>query len=73
VTGEDAGPDPPPVLDWRDAKHWSWTAKQCRYCPGLTNLRDSHGSHSHKCCAEDALAQQAADATAAYRQNGQTT
>ncbi|MFM9635893.1 hypothetical protein [Streptomyces turgidiscabies] len=70
MTGEDAGPDPPPLLDWRDARHWSWTAKQCRYCPGLTNLRDSKGKAAHKICAEQALAQQAADTAAAYHNEG---
>lgn len=70
MSGEDAGQDPPPVLDWRDARHWSWTAKQCRYCPGLTNLRDSKGKPAHKTCAETALAQQAAEQADAYRNEG---
>jgi hypothetical protein len=35
----------------------------------MTNLRDSHGKPAHKCCAEAALQQQAADAADAY-QNG---
>jgi hypothetical protein len=69
VSGEDAGPDPPPVLDWRDASHWSWTAKQCRYCPGLTNLRDSKGKPAHKSCAEEALARQAEEAADEYLPN----
>jgi hypothetical protein len=62
---EPAGRDPP-LLDWRDAKHWSWTQKQCRYCPGLTNLRDSKGKAAHKICAEEALARQAEEATDEY-------
>lgn len=67
MTGEDAGPDPPPLLDWRDAKHWSWTAKDCRYCGRPTNLRDSKGKPAHKVHAEQALAQQAAEAADAYQ------
>ncbi|MGW6455000.1 hypothetical protein ACWF94_03595 [Streptomyces sp. NPDC055078] len=65
-------PPPPPggLLDWRHPDHWSWTAKQCRYCPGLTHLRDSKRKPAHKVCAEQALAQQAADAADAYHQNG---
>lgn len=55
------------LLDWRDARHWSWTAKPCRYCGGLTNLRDSKRSPAHKTCAETALAQQAAEAADAYQ------
>jgi hypothetical protein len=64
---------PPPsaggLLDWTDRKHWSWTAKPCRYCDKPTNLRDSKRSPAHKTCAEAALQQQAADAADAY-QNG---
>lgn len=70
MSSEPAGPDPPPLLDWRDPKHWSWTPKQCRYCPGLTNLRDSKGKPAHKACAEAALAQQAAEAADAYHNEG---
>lgn len=69
MSGEEAGPDPP-LLDWSDRSHWSHTAKQCRYCPELTNLRDSKGKPAHKICAEQALAQQAADAVDAYHQEG---
>lgn len=71
MTARRPRPQPPPsgVLDWRDPSHWSWQARQCRYCPGLTNLRDSHGKPAHKTCAEAALQQQAADAADAY-QNG---
>lgn len=65
---------PPPVpgglLDWTDPSHWSWTAKSCRYCGGLTNLRDSKRSAAHKTCAEQALAQQAAEAADAYQNEG---
>jgi hypothetical protein len=66
MNGPTPGPDPPRLLDWRDPTHWSWTAKQCRYCPGLTNLRDSKGKPAHKTCAEEALARQAAEAAEAY-------
>ncbi|MFI0236367.1 hypothetical protein [Streptomyces sp. NPDC016845] len=66
-----APPAPPPggVLDWRDAAHWSWNPKPCRYCDKPTHLRDSRRSPAHKVCAEEALAIQAADAADAY-QNG---
>jgi hypothetical protein len=69
VSGEEAGRDPP-LLDWRDASHWSRTPKPCRYCQGLTNLRDSKRSPAHKSCAEAALAQQAADLADAYHNEG---
>ncbi|MFJ6566264.1 hypothetical protein ACIQNU_02500 [Streptomyces sp. NPDC091292] len=64
-------PQPPPtgLLDWRDPSHWSWTEKPCRYCGVPTQLRDSKRKPAHKTCAEQALAQQAADAADAY-QNG---
>ncbi|MFC5202799.1 hypothetical protein [Streptomyces kaempferi] len=66
-----APPPPAPggLLDWRDASHWSWTEKPCRYCGKPTNLRDSKRSPAHKTCAEAALAEQAADAADVY-QNG---
>ncbi|MDX3639289.1 hypothetical protein [Streptomyces sp. MB09-02B] len=67
MSAEPAGRDPPPLLDWSDRSHWSHTARQCRYCPGLTNLRDSKGKAAHKVCAEEALAQQAAEAADAYQ------
>lgn len=62
-------PQPPPtgLLDWRDASHWSWTAKPCRYCGKPTFLRDSKRSPAHKTCAELALQQQAADAAEIYQ------
>jgi hypothetical protein len=69
MAGTPAGRDPPPVLDWTDRSHWSHQQKPCRYCQGLTNLRDSKRSPAHKVCAEEALAQQAAEAADAY-QNG---
>lgn len=56
----------PPLLDWRDPAHWSWDAEPCRYCAGPTHLRDSKRKPAHKTCAEQALAQQAADTAAAY-------
>lgn len=61
-----------PLLDWRAATHWSHTAKPCRYCGWPTNLRDSKRKPSHKVCAEQALATQAADMADAY-QNGHLT
>lgn len=67
MSGNEAGPDPPPLLDWRDASHWSWTEKPCRYCQQPTNLRDSKRSPAHKTCAETALATQAAEAADAYQ------
>lgn len=66
MNGGEAGPDPPPLLDWRDPSHWSWTAKDCRYCGRPTNLRDSKRSPAHKSCAEEAIARQAAEAAESY-------
>ena len=66
MTGIESGPDPPPLLDWRDARHWSHTQKPCRYCGRRTNLRDSKRSPAHKVCAETALARQAAETAQAY-------
>ena len=60
----------PPLLDWGHPRHWSHTAKPCRYCGRDAHLRDSKGKPAHKVCAEAALAQQAADTAAAY-QTGQ--
>jgi hypothetical protein len=56
----------PVLLDWRSPAHWSWTAKPCRYCGRETNLRDSKRAPAHKTCAEEAIAQQAVEAAAAY-------
>lgn len=70
MSAEPAGRDPPRLLDWRDASHWSRTPKPCRYCGGLTNLRDSRRSPAHKVCAEIALARQAAEAADAYENEG---
>ncbi|WP_432164907.1 hypothetical protein [Streptomyces sp. bgisy031] len=66
-----APPELPPggVLDWRDSSHWSSRELPCRYCGFDTHLRDSKHKPAHKTCAEEALAQQAADAADAY-QNG---
>lgn len=58
-----------PLLDWRNPCHWSWNTKPCRYCGRPTNLRDTKRKPAHKTCAEQALAQQAADSAAAY-ENG---
>ncbi|MER5882680.1 hypothetical protein ABT160_02510 [Streptomyces sp. NPDC001941] len=52
-------------LDWSDSSHWSPRLRPCRYCGGLTNLRDSRRSPAHKVCAEAALARQAAEAAQA--------
>ncbi|MER5213666.1 hypothetical protein ABT063_24620 [Streptomyces sp. NPDC002838] len=57
----------PPLLDWRDPSHWSWTEKPCRYCSQPTHLRDSKRKPAHKLCAELAIAQQAAEAADAYQ------
>lgn len=71
MSGATPAPEPPPLLlDWRDPSHWSWTPKPCRYCGKDTNLRDSKRSPAHKTCAETALAQQAADASDAYHNEG---
>ena len=61
---------PGQLLDWRDSSHWSERTLPCRYCGFPTNLRDSRMKPAHKTCAEDALAIQAADAQAAYHQEG---
>ena len=66
MTGRRAGPDPPPLLDWRSPGHWSWDPAPCRYCGRDTHLRDSKRKPAHKTCAEAALAQQHADRAAAY-------
>lgn len=58
---------PGQLLDWSDRTHWSWTAKQCRWCPGLTHLRDSGRHPAHKVCAEQAIAHQHEDAADAYQ------
>ncbi|MFE0376220.1 hypothetical protein ACFW1M_11655 [Streptomyces inhibens] len=58
-----------PLLDWRDSSHWSSQPKPCRYCGFATQLRDSKRKPAHKSCAEEALAQQAADAADAYRKD----
>ena len=54
------------LLNWSGAGHWSWTEKPCRWCGGLTYLRDGKRHPSHKVCAELAIAEQAADAAEAY-------
>ena len=64
---------PGQLLDWNDSSHWDFNGPQpCRYCGAPTQLRDSSHKHAHKTCAEEALAQQAADAADAYHPNGQT-
>ena len=60
------GERPAPLLDWRDSSHWSRTPKPCRYCGKDAYTRDSKRSPAHKTCAEQALAQQAADTAQAY-------
>jgi len=47
-------PSPSSVLDWREAHHWSSLALPCRYCRGLTHLRDDDRRPAHKTCAERA-------------------
>ncbi|MFJ5802707.1 hypothetical protein [Streptomyces decoyicus] len=59
----------PALLDWRDSSHWSSRPAPCRYCGFDTQLRDSKWKPAHKTCAEEALAQQAADAADAYRKD----
>jgi hypothetical protein len=59
-------PDYRGLLDWRDADHWSYTAKPCRYCQRPVHLRDSRRHPACKCCAEEALARQAAEAAEAH-------
>ncbi|MFE3378806.1 hypothetical protein [Streptomyces anulatus] len=61
-------PDPPAtgVLDWKDSRHWSQQARPCRYCGGVTNLRDGSRKPAHKTCAEDAIQAQIQDQAAAY-------
>ena len=56
-----------PLLNWQDGRHWSHTPEPCRYCGQPTNLRDSKRRPADKVCAEQALAQQAAEAEDAYR------
>ena len=60
------------LLDWSDASvHWNWDGPApCRYCDAPTYLRDSGRHPADKVCAERALAEQAAEAAAAYA--GQT-
>lgn len=41
-----------PCFDWSDRSHWSPLDNPCRYCGGLTHLRDESGRPSHKTCAE---------------------
>ena len=58
---------PGQLLDWTDSSHWDFSGpKPCRYCAVPTQMRDSHGSHAHKTCAEEALARQHAEAAEAY-------
>ena len=57
----------PRLLDWRSMTHWSYVDLPCRYCGGDTPLRDSKRKPAHKVCAENTLAQQAADAADAYQ------
>jgi len=63
----------PIVLDWTNPNHYSHTPRPCRYCGQDTNLRDSKGKPAHKVCAEQALQQQAAEAAAAYENEGHLT
>lgn len=63
---------PGTLLDWRDSSHWSERPLPCRYCGFPAHLRDGRMKPAHKVCAEEALALQAADAQAAYHQEGTT-
>lgn len=68
MTGPAEGGPDPPHLDWRAASHWDYDGpRPCRYCEQPTQLRDSKRSPAHKVCAEEALAQQAAEAAEAYQ------
>lgn len=59
------------LLDWTHSSHWDYSGpRPCRYCGFDTQLRDSKGKPAHKTCAEEALLIQAAEAAAAYQQNG---
>ena len=59
------------LLDWSSSRHWNYDGPQlCRYCGKDAFLLDSAGHPAHKVCAENALAEQAAEAAAAYA--GQT-
>lgn len=44
-----------PCLDWHDRSHWAPLDAPCRYCGGLTHLRDEAGRPAHKTCAEAQL------------------
>lgn len=77
--GRRAPPKPDPeyvpgaLLNWNDSSHWDYTGPQpCRYCGVPTQLRDGKQKPAHKTCAEEALATQAAETTAAYRMRGTT-
>ncbi|MFJ2113024.1 MULTISPECIES: hypothetical protein [unclassified Streptomyces] len=59
--------DPGPLLDWRGPGHWSDRSRPCRYCGAPTHLRDGKRRPAHKVCAEQALAEQAAEAANVYR------
>ncbi|MDX2645067.1 hypothetical protein PV341_16140 [Streptomyces sp. PA03-1a] len=54
------------VLNWKSWDHWSDLQKPCRYCGGLTNLRDSKRKPAHKVCAEEAIARQIAEQAESY-------
>lgn len=41
-----------PCLNWRDRAHWAAFDAPCRYCGGLTHLRDESNRPAHKVCAE---------------------
>lgn len=64
-----ASPGPPAagrLLDWRDSSHWNFAGPApCRYCERPAWLLDGRGHPAHKVCAEQAIAQQAAEQAAA--------
>ncbi|MFJ1900491.1 hypothetical protein [Streptomyces sp. NPDC088115] len=45
-------PSQRPTVDWRSASHWSSTARPCRFCGSVTNLRDDRQLPAHKVCYE---------------------
>ncbi|MFC9341416.1 hypothetical protein ACFT0G_25305 [Streptomyces sp. NPDC057020] len=68
-------PDPPPTgfLDWTASRHWAQQTRPCRYCGGLTHLRDGSRKAAHKTCAEDAIQEQIQESAAAYENERLTT
>lgn len=59
----------PPLLDWRDGKHWAKAEAPCQHCHLPTFLRDDKKLPAHKVCAEQAVAAEEARTLNRY-QNG---